>query len=187
MVTTPPPELAPPGVFYLVQAVRVETDSGVTGLPPGTGVKLVREGVYLTPAGEVQLQPEVLTNNLALARKARDADRAAQAALRTRAAQVPAANAPQGAPQGSQDPAQIEKAAMQVERQEVAARVASLQQQADALRTQLTTLIAKKNKEDYDKAMKGRMIASTTAADIASTQTALSAIQAQINSLQTQH
>ena len=87
---TPAPQLAPPGVFYLVQNVRIETDSGVTGLPPGTGVKLVRPGVYLSPAGEISLRPEQITNNLALARQARDADRAAQASLKTQPAQMTA-------------------------------------------------------------------------------------------------
>ena len=181
IVTTPAPELAPPGIFYLVQNVRIETDSGITGLPPGTGVKLVREGVYLTPAGEVPLQPEQITNKLAIARKARDADRAAQAALQNRAAQVSAASVPQA----SQNPAQIERAAKQVERDEVAARVAALVQQDQALRAQLAPLLAKKNKEDIDRSLKGRMVTSTTGADIAAIQAALNNIQAQINSLQT--
>jgi hypothetical protein len=80
------PELAPPGVFYLVSEVRLETDSGITGLPPGTGVKLLHDDVYLTPAGEAHLTAEQLTNNLAVARTARDADRATQTAAQARIA-----------------------------------------------------------------------------------------------------
>ena len=84
---TPPPatpsaELAPPGVFYLLTAARVETADGITGLPPGTGVKLVRPGIYLTPAGEVALDATRLTNDMAKARAVLSADRNSQAALR---------------------------------------------------------------------------------------------------------
>src|SRR5437868_3412110 len=43
---SPAPQLAPEGVFYLIAAARVETPDGIRGLPPGTGVKLVRPGVY---------------------------------------------------------------------------------------------------------------------------------------------
>jgi hypothetical protein len=82
---TPAPELAPEGVFYLVTSARVETTDGIRGLPPGTGVKLVREGIYLTPVGEVPLDPSQLTNDMQRARQARDADRAAQADVKARA------------------------------------------------------------------------------------------------------
>ena len=81
-VATPPappaPQLAPPGVFYLLSAARVETSDGIRGLPPGTGVKLVRPGIYLTPAGEAALRDDQVTNNMTLARQVRDADLAAQ-------------------------------------------------------------------------------------------------------------
>jgi len=80
---TPAPELAPPGVFYLIAAARVETSDGIVGLKPGTGVKLVRPGIYLTPAGEVSLNPEQMTNDLALARRVASADSSAQAAVKS--------------------------------------------------------------------------------------------------------
>jgi hypothetical protein len=64
----------------------VETDSGIVGLPPGTGVKLVREGIYQTPAGEVPLDAKLLTNDMTLARKVLNADRAKQAATKARLA-----------------------------------------------------------------------------------------------------
>jgi len=105
-VATPPPapepsrEVAPEGVFYLLTAARIETADGVHGLPPGTGVKKIREGVYLTPQGEAAIDATILTNDMAKARTARDADRAAQYAIRqqgaTEAATVAAAQPPAG-------------------------------------------------------------------------------------------
>jgi hypothetical protein len=79
---SPGPHFAPEGVFYLVAMYRVETKNGVIGLPPGTGVKRVREGVYLTPSGELAIPANFLTNDMDLARQARDADRATQVAAR---------------------------------------------------------------------------------------------------------
>jgi hypothetical protein len=80
---TPPPapHLAPDGVFYLVSSYHVETKDGVIGLPPGTGVKRVRKGEYLTPAGIFAIRDDLLTNDMDEAREARDADRAKQASL----------------------------------------------------------------------------------------------------------
>lgn len=75
------PELAPPGVFYLLSTAHVETKDGVTGFPPGTEVKLVQPGVYLTPAGKVHLSAMQVTNDLGKARNALAYDRNAQAAL----------------------------------------------------------------------------------------------------------
>jgi hypothetical protein len=70
----PPPvrHLAPEGVFYLTTWVRVENNDGITGLPPGTEVKLVKPGVYLTPSGEMPLDEKVITNDLDIARRAQD-------------------------------------------------------------------------------------------------------------------
>lgn len=79
-------ELAPPGVFYLIEAARIETDSGLTGLPPGTGVKLLHDDVYLTPAGEARLRAEQLTNDMTRARKALAAEKASQNAAQARIA-----------------------------------------------------------------------------------------------------
>jgi hypothetical protein len=96
-VPTAAPELAPPGVFYLLAAARVETSDGVTGLPPGTGVKLVRPGVYLTPAGEVSLNPSLLTNDMGVARRALAQEKAKQSTLEQQrlAAEKAAASASQ--------------------------------------------------------------------------------------------
>jgi hypothetical protein len=68
----------------------VETSSGVIGLTPGSGAKLVRPGVYLTSAGEVELSDDQVTNNITYARQILAADQTAQAALRAAsAAQAP--------------------------------------------------------------------------------------------------
>jgi len=88
---TPAPRLAPEGIFYLIVAVNVETKDGIVGLPPGTGVKLVRPGVYLTPQGEMSLTSAQLTNDMDVAREARDTDHARQGALQKRLADEAAA------------------------------------------------------------------------------------------------
>ena len=79
------PELAPPGVFYLLTPARVETKDGIIGFPPGTRVTLVRPGIYLTPAGKVSLAETQLTNDIGIARAASANDRNAQANLRASA------------------------------------------------------------------------------------------------------
>jgi hypothetical protein len=81
-----PRELAPAGVFYLLAAARIETDSGVTGLPPGTGVKLLHDDLYLTPAGQAHLRADQLTNDMTLARQALASERARQAGAAARVA-----------------------------------------------------------------------------------------------------
>lgn len=110
-------ELAPAGVFYLIEAARVETDSGVTGLPPGTGVKLLHDDVYLTPAGEAHLRREQVTNDMALARKALASEKAVQNAAQARIAadsviiaeraRAEAKATPQPAPQAAAVPTAI--------------------------------------------------------------------------------
>jgi len=76
--TPPPPDIAPEGIFYLIAPVSLDTGEGIHALTPGTGVKLVRDGVYLTPIGEIPIPSEKLTNNLTIARHARDSFRAGQ-------------------------------------------------------------------------------------------------------------
>lgn len=116
--TASAPELAPAGVFYLLTPARIETPDGIRGLPPGTGVKLVRTGVYLTPYGETSLKPDQLTNDMGIARRARDADQAAQRAAQgarlaeqARVAAAAAANAEAQRPAAT--PAYIEGTARQ--------------------------------------------------------------------------
>jgi hypothetical protein len=75
------PELASPGVYYLLTSAHIETKNGIIGLPPGTEVTQVRPGIYKTPAGTLHLDQMQLTNDLGRARTALAYDRNAQAAL----------------------------------------------------------------------------------------------------------
>ncbi|EDY21103.1 hypothetical protein CfE428DRAFT_1396 [Chthoniobacter flavus Ellin428] len=72
-------ELAPPGVFYLLVSVRKDTKDGVVRLLPGTEVRLGKNGKFITPEGEMTLDPGILTNDMAKARVVRRADKLAQA------------------------------------------------------------------------------------------------------------
>jgi len=72
-------ELAPPGVFYLLVPVRKDAKDGVIRLLPGTEVRLGKNGKFITPEGEMTLDPGILTNDMAQARAARRADKLAQA------------------------------------------------------------------------------------------------------------
>jgi hypothetical protein len=85
----PTPEYAPPGVFYLLTTVRKDTKDGIIRLLPGTAVKLIRNGRYSTPEGEMTLDPKVLTNDLTQARAARNADLAGQTAAYAKNATAP--------------------------------------------------------------------------------------------------
>lgn len=138
---TPAPSatLAPPGVFYLIAAVRVETNDGITGLTPGTGVKLVKPGIYLTPAGEVPLDEMQLTNDMSIARQARDSYRTAQAA--THAAMAEDQQAAQAQQAGIAAPAMADG---------LGARTAKLSQiklQIIALQAKISELDAQKPKQ----------------------------------------
>jgi hypothetical protein len=162
-------EPAPEGVFYLITTVKVETDAGVVGLKPGTGVKLVRPGIYLTPAGEQPLKPEQLTNDLVIARAARDADAAAHAAIQAMVATL-----------GEQQKAAAAKAAEAAEdtqvtvqegmdKQKAIALVATLEQQETALEAQTAALRKKLSKEGSNAAA-GRTVSSTTDTQFAAAQ-----------------
>ncbi len=95
--STPAPELAPPGVFYLVTAVSVETSDGILGLKPGQPLREVRSGVYLADNSQVTLRPDQVTNDLAVARRLAAQEQKNQAAIQQRwtattATTTPAAN-----------------------------------------------------------------------------------------------
>ena len=79
---TPAPQLAPPGVFYLVKAVSIETSDGILGLKPGQLLREIRPGVYRADTNEVTLRPEQVTNDMGLARRLMTQDQAVQTALR---------------------------------------------------------------------------------------------------------
>src|SRR4051794_20850431 len=80
IATTPaPPQFAPPGVYYVLTAIRKETKDGISRLTPGTEVKLTRPGIYRTPIGEMALDAHNLTNEIGVARAAWTADQTKQA------------------------------------------------------------------------------------------------------------
>lgn len=86
-----PPEplrLAPPGTFFLLAKVSVETSDGILGVPPGTEVHEVSPGIYEdAQKNRLTLRSDQVTNDLRLARQARGADANAQTAI-ARAAQA---------------------------------------------------------------------------------------------------
>jgi hypothetical protein len=90
---TPAPNyLAPPGVFFLLTKISVETASGITGLRPGTQVQQTGPGEYTAPDGhKLTLRPDQVTNDLRIAQHLAGADAAAQAAVRQMTAPRPAA------------------------------------------------------------------------------------------------
>ncbi|EDY21198.1 hypothetical protein CfE428DRAFT_1491 [Chthoniobacter flavus Ellin428] len=90
---TPAPELAPPGIFYLVTSVSVETSDGILGLKPGQLLKQVRPGVYKADNNEVTLRPDQVTNDLTIARRVAAQDEQTQAAIQQHLAAVRAASA----------------------------------------------------------------------------------------------
>jgi hypothetical protein len=174
-----PPELAPEGVFYVIVATRVETESGVHGLPPGTGVKLVRPGIYLTPAGEMAIAPERLTNDMAVARAARNAAQAEQAALQ----QQGAANASVAAEQARMDAADVTVAHKDglktLDRERLEKNLAALQQQKVNMEAQVSLLVIKRNKE-YDGRAMGRTVTSNAETQLIAARAQLKTIRDQI-------
>ena len=74
-------ELAPDGIVYLLVRVRMETDSGIISLPPGTGLKLIRPGVYTDGLHELTLTAEQVSNDVETAREAKRADAAKEVVI----------------------------------------------------------------------------------------------------------
>ena len=92
--TTPKPELAPPGIYFLVTAVSVETSDGILGLKPGQMLKEIKPGLYQADTNQVSLRPDQITNDLSIARRVAVQDQKTQMALRARmAAHAPVATA----------------------------------------------------------------------------------------------
>jgi hypothetical protein len=83
--------LAPPGIYYLVTAVSVETSDGILGLKPGQMLKEIKPGLYQADANQVSLRPDQVTNDLSIARRVAVRDQMNQTALRARMAAAPIA------------------------------------------------------------------------------------------------
>jgi len=94
---TPPPAatptprpLAPPGTFYVIKYFTVESDGGLSGIKPGTKVKLIKDGneVVRVSDGAIEFdaRKEYLTNDLETASLVARHDINSQAQLRQRMA-----------------------------------------------------------------------------------------------------
>ncbi|MGA3170952.1 MAG: hypothetical protein ABSE62_08035 [Chthoniobacteraceae bacterium] len=79
------PHLAPEGIYFLTKQVGVTTDSGITGLEPGTEVKVLKDGgatLHVTDGREeFDVGSDSITNNLDTARDACAQNAAALAAV----------------------------------------------------------------------------------------------------------
>jgi len=169
--------LAPEGVFYLVSWVRVEKDDGITGLPPGTGVKLVRPGVYLTPAGEWPMVDNLVTNDLDVARAARDSavsrEAASKAAEQARAAA--AADARQKA-DSKTNSAQL----ADLDRLGLTRKLDALRQRKAALETEISNLSAAQSRENYGRRILGRIESNSSGDAIGPARADLAQVEGQI-------
>lgn len=143
----------------MLASVRIETESGITGLPPGTGVKLLHDDLYLTPAGEAHLDAAQMTNDMTIARAAMNADRSAQAATqKVLSAQAAAAHALQAAAaQGS-----TAAPGAPVDMANVRTRIAELEAQREGLNSKLSVLREKQSGEQFRADVRRHIIASST-------------------------
>jgi hypothetical protein len=94
----PRKNLAPPGTYYVIQRVSVTTDSGITGIAPGTRVTMVSPGPPMRVTdgqNQFEVQPDQVTNDMDIAAQAYYADRNAQAAANAAGAQAVQASAAQ--------------------------------------------------------------------------------------------
>ena len=95
---TPARNLAPPGTWYVIQRVTVTTDSGITGVAPGTRVTMVSPGPPMRVTdgqNQFDVQPDQVTNDLDIAAQAYYADRNTQAAVNASGARAVQASAAQ--------------------------------------------------------------------------------------------
>jgi hypothetical protein len=110
-LATPKPELAPPGIYFLLSAVSVETSDGIVGLKPGQMLKEIKPGLYQADANQVSLRPDQVTNDLSIARRVATQDQMSQTALRQHLAAMappptPTGGRPMAASPGAPVPAQ---------------------------------------------------------------------------------
>lgn len=86
--TPEPPQLAPPGTFFLLAKVSVESSEGIVGILPGTELHAVSPGIYEDgQKNRLTLRDDQVTNDLRRARQARGTDASSQAAI-ARSAQI---------------------------------------------------------------------------------------------------
>ncbi|HSI15190.1 MAG TPA: hypothetical protein VK961_24290 [Chthoniobacter sp.] len=152
---TPAPELAPPGVFYLITAVSVETSDGILGLKPGQPLREVRPGVYRADANEVTLRADQVTNDLAIARRFAAQDQVNQAAIQQRLASpssssmLPKSSSASPTSSSSAPPPPSQDDAKTRARQELMQQRMVIQRQSDALAVTLNQVSARFGNWDY--------------------------------------
>jgi len=176
-------EFAPPGVFYLIAPARIETADGIVGLNPGTGLKLVRPGVYLSPSGEVSLRDDQVTNNVTLARQVLAADQSSQAALRNSLAAMARQANLQRQAAAAQSAATNAAASQSMNGDARRTRIAVLTAQRDALAQQLSGLQSERSGENYRQTYQRHIIASSTNDQIAAVQQQLLEVQSELAAL----
>lgn len=101
--TPPPRRFAPDGIFHLIAAKSIATDSGIVGLRPGTQVVRQPDGKYVADGHVIELQPAEMTNDLDLAAHYAGSDARAQAAIRERLAMRPPPPAPSASQKSGSD------------------------------------------------------------------------------------
>ena len=146
----PTPELAPPGVYYLLTAVSIETADGILGLKPGQGLREVRPGVYSTGTNEMTLRPEQVTNDMGLARRVMTQDRQAQEAIHQRlSSQAPAATATPGNLQPAASVASTAAAEKEAARNQIFKQIQAIDLNIQQVQTSLNPYTAKYGGAEY--------------------------------------
>lgn len=80
---TPKPNyFAPPGVYFLIAGISVETPEGIAGVKAGTRLQKIGAGKYTADGRTLELRDQQVTNDLRIAQRIIGADQAAQAAIR---------------------------------------------------------------------------------------------------------
>jgi len=70
-ITPPTPsKTVADGVYWVLFPISVESADGISTLRPGTAVKLIRPGFFVTPLGEMHISEDRLSNDLIQARNA---------------------------------------------------------------------------------------------------------------------
>ena len=85
-VSTPAPRkhLAPVGIYFLAERISVTTDFGVTGIAPGTEVKLLKAGTPMRVTDgreQFDVMPSQVTNDLDIAAQVANADQVTQSSI----------------------------------------------------------------------------------------------------------
>jgi hypothetical protein len=84
VMAPPPRNLAPPGIYFLLQRISVMTDSGVVGDSPGTKVTMIKGGnpMHVTDGqNQFDVDPAQVTNDIDVATRVFYSDQNTQAQI----------------------------------------------------------------------------------------------------------